>query len=336
MNKKMTAANSRNIDIIRIISAWVIMLGHGVSFYGLIPFKRDSYFQYLHTGGLLLFFILAGFLTDYTLQQKPNSYKYMDYLKNRFHRIYIYFIPCLLFTVVTDFLFVCVNPQNYPHYSTFNIITFLKNVVLFPCQFEPFGTARPLWCMRAEWWLFLGYGYFILVFMRKCKERKFEVKYFIFLMVFGILSILDLSVIYLFSFLMGVLINRLYKRVRIPRINLVFVLTVILFLVDPLQMKAPYTLEQIFFLSALFMEVLMIGELEQEKEPLLANSKFLKVSAGYTFPLFLVHYTIMEYINYNCAWVGIWKLIVSVVISNFVAWLFYYICKRLGHRKIIC
>ena len=68
MNNKLvfTERTSLRINIIRIIAAWCVMIGHGFVFFQISIFRSQQYFCYLQNIGVVLLLLLAGFLLLYS------------------------------------------------------------------------------------------------------------------------------------------------------------------------------------------------------------------------------------------------------------------------------
>ena len=62
------------LDIFRITVALFVLFGHGFSFFQCTIFKDQSYFPYIQNIGVVLFFLISGFLTTYSLEKNNNNH----------------------------------------------------------------------------------------------------------------------------------------------------------------------------------------------------------------------------------------------------------------------
>jgi peptidoglycan/LPS O-acetylase OafA/YrhL len=153
------------LDLLRAIAAQMVCVGHAyVFFIGGWP----TGYPYMQNVGVLLFFLLSGFLITHTLiarSVKPD-YGFLQFCIDRFARIYSGLIPALVFVVVVDglVLYLTAEPTIARYYT---LKTFIANLFMlegyrgvFPnvLQSSAFGSASPLWTLAIEWHIYMFAG----------------------------------------------------------------------------------------------------------------------------------------------------------------------------------
>lgn len=341
-------STSDMLNIIRIVAALSVLIGHGFSFFQVSIFKDDTYFPYIQSLAVLVFFILSGFLTDNSLCRKTEQYNYCFYIKERIKRIYIYFIPALLLIYCLDKVFIYMKPESYLHYDAFDVEIVIKNILMLPrmvmlrgrgrgyntiCNSvfrnTPFGSARPLWTLFIEWWLYMFYGYYQLVFMRKHKKRLATADIF---MVFAfVLMFIHLDIesqCCILAFMGGVAVNRTYEKLVVSRKKLFvgMILMFLLFGIDAYSVRQAYCLQMCLFLIILFYIALVFSTTFSKK----TASRVLKEMSAISFSLYLLHYSIFEFVIGNYFhWSSKITFTISIVISLIIATIFNYMINRL-------
>lgn len=317
--------NSDVLYIVRIIAAQIVLVGHLFSFLQLTPLKDETYFPYTQSLAVLVFFLLSGFLTDYSLQRKPASYSYFQYIKDHVIRIYGAYIPALLFIAVMDCWFISKSPDLYPHYGSFSLIGFAKNLFMIP---PPFGSGRPLWTLFMEWWLYIAFGYLILVCLRKLSESKLNVLHLCVLALMLYVPFRRSNLMPLLAFLFGIVINRIYKCVKISNIYSL-IITAVFFLIWSAYIKDAYHITETILISLIILQILAIGDKLESK---LSKKRrlILQFLSGCTYPLYLTHYSIVEFAVYHFKEISPWMIFWScIILANILSVVFYIAVKRL-------
>ena len=333
------------LNDVRCVGALLVLIGHGFSFFQISIFKDDSYFPYIQSLAVLIFFILSGFLTDNTLSKEKEKYKYKRFIISRAKRIYEYYLGALLMVVIIDKMIIAINPSAYLHYGTLSFEILIKNIMMIPRMVslnifgiqslnipvvgrlitnDTLGSARPFWTLFIEWWLYVFYGYYKLVYKEKHQNT---------------INLLDIFMVILFALMFvhldfncqccilcfggGVLVNRIYRVVKIEK-GLLFAISfvmMLLFIVVSQSVRKAYCLEECLLLVILFLVILEWGE-EYRK---CSRSLVLKEVAGITYPLYLIHYSIMELIIYTSnKWSFRESFVTSLVVSIGCSLIFYY------------
>ncbi len=197
-NGKLTEAQSAYLDIVRALAAMTVLVGHAAMIF-LSPTRLGN--MNVQAGGVLVFFLLSGFLISYSVFKKHGEagYKFSDYFIDRFARIYCAYLPALFFVAIVDSMTLKlwplqVSPQRpAPLQEWLETIpathiapTWLGNAFMlqdFPLFqiarrigipdnswfFKSFGSGKPFWTISVEWWLYMVFG---VVVLKHIKERK--------------------------------------------------------------------------------------------------------------------------------------------------------------------
>lgn len=171
-NQNRTLAGSQQtfLDVARIIAAYMVMLGHSFGYYQLTIFKDETYFPYIQNIGVVILFLISGFLNAYSLENKNSNrtYEFQDFFKHKVVRILREYLPGLVFIAVIDGIYILVNGNNYSYYGAYNIKQFVGNMLFLQGTYVgnylgivPFGSGRPLWTLALEWWFYLLFWFFV-------------------------------------------------------------------------------------------------------------------------------------------------------------------------------
>lgn len=155
MNRKLTDGQSIFFDLARGIAAQLVLVGHTLSAggYGLKITIQDI--------GVVIFFLVSGFLVTYSVLNKSQSYHFRDYFTDRATRVLVPYFPALAFIFLCGYIFNLAGPLD--------LKTLIANVFLlqdFPIyrylsfvpEFERYGTGRPLWSVAMEFWFYMGFS----------------------------------------------------------------------------------------------------------------------------------------------------------------------------------
>lgn len=167
--------SSITLDLLRAIAAQSVCVGHGLVFFSVGEWARPPYFPYIQNIGVLLFFIMSGFLIAATLIQNSSrpGYTFVRYLIDQFARIYSGLVPALTFVVVVDWITLhLASAPTIARYYNFKAL--VANLSMLECyrgifprslQWYAFGSASPLWTLSIEWhiYLFIGAVFFAVI-----------------------------------------------------------------------------------------------------------------------------------------------------------------------------
>jgi peptidoglycan/LPS O-acetylase OafA/YrhL len=99
------------LDLLRACAAQMVRVGHAISFF--IAQWRPTTLPLAQNVGVLLFFLLSGFLITHTLIQRSQNpeYGFFDFLIDWFARIYSALVPALIFVVIVDWIVISKVPD---------------------------------------------------------------------------------------------------------------------------------------------------------------------------------------------------------------------------------
>ena len=323
--KKDACFNSILVDCIRIFAAWCVLLGHCFGFYQITIFKDETYFFAIQNMAVIVFFSLAGFLMVYSIEKMKNDISWGKYIFHQGKRIYSIYIPALISVIVIDGISILLYPNKYGYYSSYDVRTFLGNLCMlqnipFENVIARFGSNKPLWTMANEWWLYVIMSFFYINFY---KRKRMDVKS---LVLAGLLVIFFVKYIYsglAVSFVLGMMIFLLYERKKNIR-RLYYILAVGIMLagggIIGVRYKQAYILPFFVFIPVLLWCILELGRKNINGN----NNEILRLYARSTFPLYLLHYPIIELlIKVNIS--KQYSFLCVIVLSNLVAIIFAYV-----------
>ena len=326
------------LDIVRFVSAQLVFFGHLLSFLhgnevligGRIPIQNL---------GVVVFFILSGYLICRTLPKYAN---FTEFFIDRFARIYVTLVPCLILIAGIDH--VARTYGQYSYVSAHTLGTWVGN--LFMLQDYPllqiakralgtseslmtsFGSARPLWTLAVEWWLYMFVGYVYLV-----KRRS--------ILILGMLAVVPLiyatvgrgeglTFFWLFGAAM-IYVARLDLSTRF--LTATAVAALLLYSARVGISKDFYDLQANIFLGVTFCALLMLsrGSTLFCTMPAMLKATF-RILAGASFALYILHYTIIELLLS----IGTAKSIVGILsfcAANALSILIYMLFDK-NHKKV--
>jgi peptidoglycan/LPS O-acetylase OafA/YrhL len=168
------------LNLVRALAAQVVLIGHSTAYF-LAGHDRGGRWE---TSGVLVFFLLSGFLIALSVQQKRDrtEYRFGHYLIDRFVRIFSGYLPALVMVWVVDGLMR--DPPEYPYAASSTPLQWVGNLVMlqeYPVFqilrrlgmedrswfIEAFGSGRPFWTVAIEWWIYLFFGYLAFFVARR-------------------------------------------------------------------------------------------------------------------------------------------------------------------------
>jgi peptidoglycan/LPS O-acetylase OafA/YrhL len=180
----LTATQSAIIHWVRFVCSQAVVLAH---LFGFFHWEIGP-FNAMGSYAVLVFFILSGFLIAFSIRQKSQQlpdYGLMDYLRDRFFRIYPPFVATLLLVFVLDIAQFEYTQQLYSfkqyivnlsinllQLQEFPLATYLNDHYMIEAfRFRVMGTNIPLWTISIEWWLYIFYG-FLMFYIVKTHRVK--------------------------------------------------------------------------------------------------------------------------------------------------------------------
>lgn len=307
---KLSEGSSVMLDLIRGITAQVVVIGHGISFFGIFTFMHEPNFPWMQNMAVLIFFLLSGFLIGYSTTSKSkngNNYNFIHYFIDRFSRIYTAFIPALIFVLAIDFISKNLQPESYAYENAFNLKTFIGNIFMlqdFPglaivsCKITSFGSARVFWTLAIEWWIYMLYGFLVLVFI---KRNKINFSTIILLTFFSVVPIFNLimgrgnglTTYWIFGLLIYIvsglnILEQVNKNLKIIGVLLLFGLGICRAYI---QMEAYDPI----FAFLLAMALWLLVDIFKDKKYSEHSMNIIKFNASFSYTLYLIHYSILSF-----------------------------------------
>jgi len=333
---KLSNRESICLDLIRAVASQAVVIGHGIGFFGILKFLHEPNFPWMQNIAVVVFFILSGFVITYSTIIKSGSseYTFFDFFADRASRIFSAYLVAIIFVIAIDAFSMLIDDSSYYYKSAFNIQTLVAN--LFMLQDYPlyeflgvkglhetsFGSARVFWTISIEWWIYMFFGVLFFCIL------KYEKPTLIKLILLAVSAVVvswytydsrgeHLSLFWCLG--MGwMLIYRKYREnVTGLYANLV-VLSSSLATCIAIQFSVVNGYNLYFALSLSLVIVSLVNTanymtLEKFK-------RIIELVAGYSFTLYLVHYSIMDFMSQHIeSKNGYTAFICALLISNGVA-----------------
>ncbi|KEA64224.1 Acyltransferase [Marinobacterium lacunae] len=217
---------SFRLDFLRGLAAQAVLLEHMLTSYG---YKG----VYIGSFGVVVFFVISGFLIHLSTLSSAleHGFSMREYISRRFFRIFTLYIPVVIICFAIDIYCESIGlnrPEKVTENSTVQnfIGSFLmlqQNVIseFFSqllgvdwLRLKPYGSARPLWTVAVEWWIYIAYGFlFSIIFVKKSPPRLVSFKggvFYFSLIVFSFNLISGIGHNLTFIWLLGALIAQIF------------------------------------------------------------------------------------------------------------------------------
>jgi len=345
----LSQGNSMLINILRLFAAEMVLFGHSIRYLDLFPRLNPPYMGAIENFSVIILFVISGFLIFYSLDKKKDM-TFKSFFLNRFSRIYSALIPCLILIVLLDFINLKYFNYQLKYQNAFNFKTLLGNIFMLqdlPIRtingvtlkifnfnllnfnnLTSFGSARPLWTVAIEWYIYLFYGYFYLIMIKK---KKLNISNWV---IFFLVSIVPLSNVItgrgnglLLYWLAGGTVFYLIKNIS-GKFNVqVFIflglLSFCFAFLDTLPIADYYDTKFVLLFSLSFF-LFLVAFKDNESKLVIKTNKILKKFTKYSYTLYLIHYSIIDLL------VQILKaenkyivLVICIITSNIVALIMY-------------
>lgn len=168
MSYKLSEHGSLALDLVRASASQAVVIGHGISYFGIAPWLQPPAFPYIQNLAVVIFFVLSGLLITYATLRKPSGFQFREFAIDRFARIYGAYLVVLVLVIAIDRWAIHLDPASYGHRGWFDTRTFLGNVFmlqdhpLLEQRMSSFGSARPFWTLAIEWWIYMAFGWLVL------------------------------------------------------------------------------------------------------------------------------------------------------------------------------
>lgn len=308
---QLNNGSSTFFNLTRVIAAQMVVFGHITSWILLWPKTMPPYIPSLQCVGVVIFFILSGFLIPYStilkMKQDP-EYSFKEFFIERFARIYTSLIPCLLLIFILDLIQIYFSGKNFGYGDAFNVKTFLGNLLMLedaPPFFQEyilnvtsFGSGRPLWTLAIEWWIYFWFGY---LFIKIYKNKNF--------------SIIDLALMAIFSivpyynfingrgdglmlpWLMGLVLLFCWPyfiQLSKKKLCTIVILLFLSFLMFRQYRRTFFEYVEPYFVLILTLSMALILAMFHNIQFKPKLSSFIQRIADYSFTIYLIHYSIVD------------------------------------------
>lgn len=334
--KLLTSGQQTALDLYRIIAAYFVLLGHTFSIYDLTVFRNQLHFPYLQNIGTVMLLLLSGFLLLCSLNNKSDDVHYgiKQFCAHRLKRIMREYIPGLLVVLLIDEIYIYLCPTRYMNYERYSIKCFFGNLLLlqgmgidvpFLGEIMPFGSAKPLWTLPVIWWfsMLIGAIFFIV---RKKRPISYSILLAIISLTLWIYFVLSKGIAVVgFLVIMGIgcTIYFLYDRINGGFANLLFGISLIVYIFYEMQRKETYTLVAFFLIGLILLAYTGMAKNAKNRE----RNALIKFLSGSTFLLYIIHYPILELVH-DCIVIDSnhLKAIISVALSIILSITIYGFC----------
>ncbi len=325
----MNQYQSLYLDILRVIAAQLVVIGHSLAF-----FYTGSKYHFIQEASVLVFFILSGLVISYSVKIKhfrDNNYNFKEFFIERFSRIYSGLIPSLIFILLIDLIHIYYFSFPYNPKYDFDVLSFFGNLFMlqnYPylhniVTIGPFGSGRPLWSLSIEWWFYMAYGIITFYFYKKFIVNK--IIYLLILLIVPIYYILGGTGNGLTLYwLMGVTIMVLSFNNNIVINNKSSILFSVLFIILGIiwidEKSLAYSPVFAFILSAfIFFSLNLLAQIKFNID-ISKLKKIVHFFAAYSLTLYLIHYSLLDLMrNFMNSDNKLTIMIFSIVLSNIFA-----------------
>lgn len=337
----LNSGGSTFINFLRASASQLVLIGHLITWLKIFPFIQPPYIPYMQGVGVVLFFILSGFVIPYSTSIKvndSNGYNFKEYFLDRFARIYSSFIPCLFIIVLLDYISIQISNSQYNYLNGFDLKTFLGNVFMlqdFPLnkylhfEITSFGSGRPLWTLAIEWWIYFWFGFLYLVII---KQKKYNLMSSVFLVLFSIVPFFNFTrgegEGLMLPWLLGVLVLLLLptiKKLELKKIFIYFIIMILFYIIYKRFQLTQFRYVDAYYVCVLSVILLFLITLFNDVSFKDRTKKLINYFADYSFTLYLLHYSVIDLLinnfakNINPYFLFIIAILSSNLIAIFVA-----------------
>jgi peptidoglycan/LPS O-acetylase OafA/YrhL len=207
----MTPAFSVYLDLVRATAALLVLFYHAATNNELGGAWLRPVFAHTGTPGVIIFFVLSGFVITWASDTKEKTFKV--FFINRLARLWSVAIPALAVTFLADEIGFAVDPQVYAAIENWGSLlahpfshlaasgVFLNQIWFLDVR--PLSN-NPFWSLSYEWWYYAAFGFFMLIPGRAGA-----------LLALAALAVMGPKILLLFPvWLMGVVV---YRRLQVRR-----------------------------------------------------------------------------------------------------------------------
>lgn len=332
----MNSSQSIYLDIVRILSAQIVLVGHLLNYYygygnsspSLLIKDTELYIQSI---AVVFFFVLSGMLIGKSVHSmKIRCSGFFEYSIARFSRIYVTLIPCLFIILGIDII----NrefTELYAFDNAFTIKSFIGTLLMLQnysggLSTEIFGSARPFWSLAIEWWLYLSLGF---AFLNKIWDWKSVVM--IVLLSYVPIHLLINGSYLPIIFVVAMLIAMYVEKIDFHYCCMLLALGVYIGFNRLLIIKSPY---DFMFMLSILLVFISIFYLLSSLNFKIKKSIFITSLSGASYSLYLLHYSIIDlFYNLSRQFEFKFNVLPPYVLSMFISLLTWYYFDR-KHKNV--
>lgn len=344
----------------RGISAQMVVVGHALNIFFpalfMLPQQggrwvaADSGIFYIQNLGVVIFFLISGYIVTKTAMPKAASgaYDVLDFAIDRGTRILAPLIPAALLVYLLDHLFFTDGQVTAFQEIHLNLATLAANVTLLfnnpvlavlsrladmpMLDVTRIGTAQPFWTVVVEWWIYVAFG---IIAIGWCVRRRFGI---LSLLVFGfailypwslLLKGLALPLAWVFGSLYCLAEARIHAMPA--KAALIVAATAAAMAAAALKLSGYNFYDPIFI--CMFSAMFLLGHRlldslvsdGQRKMPMLLN-----LWSDYSYSIYLLHFSVITYLAVLQPFGTSAGLMAAAafLLSNAAAWLFWLAIER--------
>lgn len=328
--KKISQKQSVWLDFIRGISAQLVLFGHLLAFNGM---QSDYGLPMVQNFGVLVFFVLSGYLITQTTLLKGREYGFKRYLIDRFSRIFFSYLPALILISIFDFLLINGLDKKFNDSLTNWLANFFMLQALpfhSVLDVDAYGTARVFWTVSVEWWFYLFFGFIFFRFGRGLSHWPYRLTLllsFVFVIFYFGSRGNGLSVYWIIGLGLSILYNFSQIRLVISKEKAIYYISSIflIMVVRSYYIRDMYDVTLALCVAAL-LYILSFAEFEIIKNDFF--SKFSNIIASYSYSLYLVHYSIIIYFKTLGFNVNLGGGIILFILINVFAYGYYLVFEK--------
>jgi len=373
-NFQFSETASVNLYIIRILSAELIAITHGIQ--GIELYKLGDY---IGSSALMFFFLISGLLVSYSTfgKMRKKNYDFKKYFLRRFSRIYPNLIVVLILILIIDTLWFTFM-GGIDLFNACNSWTFIFTLLFLndsAIGYTSFCSARQLWALPPIWWLYMFFGWLILG--QRTVKKKYV--YYILLVIFSFMLILvimgyhswnkiQFSLMWFLGVLFSYFINRMDSYIKnksqklgenrekdinsLKRKIIIFSIAnaLILFILAMIRLyfhHDPLDTLYYFLLIGMVFHIIVFSQYTRLRYPEKVK-KGIIFMANYSLTLYLLHFSIYnllmdflkKYLNYILVFLIMFILVnvISLVVAYFTEMksdkVYYYLLKKFNLNEL--
>lgn len=187
-----------------------------------------------------------------------------------------------------------------------------------------FGSARPFWTLAIEWWIYLLFGYLILVVLRK---NKITITNLLLLSFFSIVPLFNLilgggnglTTYWIF----GLIVYLISTLNILKNISKKFKMIFLMIFAGLALFRAYFKMDAFDPIFAFLLAISFWLIIDIYKNVKISNnsSKIIRYNASISYTLYLIHYSILSFIqtHFGDSTNPYFLLIMGIFISNFIS-----------------